>query len=187
MDCFGFAAWRPEELQHMCALSVFRSCGGTVNRVHDTRVLKLRSSPHFQQTYVPSFITLEPMNIGMSHTSRTRKSCRNIRETSPCPPFLSPSLKHAEHTACKIESKGKRAATNVHPQKEGNKIPWAPHHAHDHELLHAKLKSSSSSAPDRLLFRIPSLRDLVTSSTVFPRFRLPVFSSPSSVPSATNL
>ena len=84
---------------HMCALSVFRSCGGTVNRVHDTscsashvpflRVLKLRSSPHFQQTYVPSFITLEPMNIGMSHMSRTRKSCRNIRETSPCPPFLS--------------------------------------------------------------------------------------------------
>jgi hypothetical protein len=24
MDCFGFTAWRPEELPHMCALSVFR-------------------------------------------------------------------------------------------------------------------------------------------------------------------
>jgi hypothetical protein len=75
---------------HMSALSVFRSCGGTTNRVHDTgyaafhvlflECLSSRSSPHY---HVPSFITLEPMNIGKCLTSRMRKSCRNIRQTSP--------------------------------------------------------------------------------------------------------
>ena len=59
--------------------------------------------------------------------------------------------------------------------------------SYDHELLHVKLKSSSSPAPDLARFRIPSLTDLVMSSTVVPRFLFPVFSSPRSVPSATNL
>jgi len=61
LDCFGVTAWRPEELPHMCAVSVFRSCGGTVNQVHDTsysasHVLFLEclsSVPLRTSTYLP--------------------------------------------------------------------------------------------------------------------------------------
>jgi len=61
LDCFGVTAWRPEELPHMCAVSVFRSCGGTVNQAHDTsysasHVLFLEclsSVPLRTSTYLP--------------------------------------------------------------------------------------------------------------------------------------
>jgi hypothetical protein len=88
---FSFTAWRTGKL-HICVrYRRFAAVGGTVNRVPDTtqprtflRVLKLRFSTFPQKKYhVPSFITLEPMNIGICLTCGTRKSCRNIREPAP--------------------------------------------------------------------------------------------------------
>jgi hypothetical protein len=139
------------------------------------------------QYYSPShFFLLQSFKFHFLRTLRTILHARTANEymnvshmcctckifpTHPVP--QSPRL-----SACQIKSRQTRS-TQTPPVATEN-----PNQ--DHELLHVKLRPPSSSALDLLRFRIPSLIHLVTSSTVFPRFLLRVFSRPNSVPSDTN-
>jgi hypothetical protein len=162
---------------HSRALSVFRSGDAAHSRLHDTTLYSASHCSLFES--LSSVFSASPQRLRRIRHDLAANEYMNLSHMSPKRPVRQfPPILHVR------SKQDKRAAREFVDRRTSNL--WALHMPYDHELLHVKLKSSSSPAPDFRRFRIPSLIDLATSSTVFPRFLLPVFSRPSSVPLATN-